>query len=102
MASPGRGVRNTQSADLASALRRAGLIDEYQLTVVPVVLGDGKPLFQNMRDRANMKLIQSKALRSGCIQLHYQPASSRKFGANAKAATDCRCIARFLPIQLLK
>ncbi|MCD9022628.1 dihydrofolate reductase family protein [Cohnella silvisoli] len=61
------------SADLASSLLNAGLIDEYQITVVPVVLGDGKPLFKDMHDRVNMKLLKSRVLHSGCIQLHYQP-----------------------------
>jgi len=61
------------SANLASYLLQAGLIDEYQLTVVPIVLGEGKPLFQKAHERQNMRLQKLRALRSGCIQLHYKP-----------------------------
>ncbi|MFD2611052.1 dihydrofolate reductase family protein [Paenibacillus gansuensis] len=61
------------SGDLVSYLMNAGLIDEYQITVVPVVMGTGKPLFKDIHDRVNMKLLKSKTLRSGSVQLFYQP-----------------------------
>ncbi|MFK7694917.1 dihydrofolate reductase family protein [Paenibacillus sp. HJGM_3] len=64
------------SASLASTLLYADLIDEYQLTVAPVVLGEGKPLFRDVQDRINMKLLRTRTLQSGCIQLHYQPGAA--------------------------
>lgn len=66
------------SADLASSLLNAGLVDEYQLTVVPVVLGEGKQLFKDMHDRVNMKLLKSRTLHSGCIQLYYKPVGAKQ------------------------
>src|SRR6266566_3439496 len=32
--------------------------DEYQILVHPVVSGSGKPLFKNIKDRVNLKLVK--------------------------------------------
>jgi dihydrofolate reductase len=50
---------------------RAGLVDEYWLTVQPVVVGKGKRLFGGLEDRTNLNLIDAKVLRSGVVVLHY-------------------------------
>jgi len=70
---PGKNMAILGSAALASSLQHAGLIDEYQLTVVPVVLGEGSPLFRNVPRPFSMKLVKSNLLKSGCMQLHYKP-----------------------------
>ncbi len=80
---PGNNMAILGSAALASSLLHAGLIDEYQLTVVPVVLGEGSPLFRNVPCPINLKLVKSTLLKSGCIQLHYQPEETNdKAGGN--------------------
>ncbi len=61
------------SASIVQALTNLGLIDEYQLLVYPVVLGSGKPLFQNMQDRVKLKLIKTRVFPSGVVGLYYQP-----------------------------
>jgi dihydrofolate reductase len=50
-----------------------GLIDEYQLLVHPVVLGSGKPLFQDILHKMNLKLVNTKTHPSGVVILTYQP-----------------------------
>lgn len=58
-------------AGLITSFIEAGLIDVYRLSVHPVALGAGKPLFENLEDRVNLKLIDTKVFRSGVVQLVY-------------------------------
>jgi dihydrofolate reductase len=62
------------SADLSRTLMERGLFDEYRLGLVPVVLGSGKPLFGRNPSRLGMKLLEARALSSGCVILRYQPS----------------------------
>ena len=48
-----------------------GLIDMYRLSVHPTVLGNGKPLFENLKQRVNLKLKHVNTFRSGVVQLIY-------------------------------
>jgi dihydrofolate reductase len=60
------------SGRLVSELAQAGLIDEYQLRVNPVVLGSGKRLFGDLKERVKLKLLDSRTSPSGVVVLHYQ------------------------------
>jgi dihydrofolate reductase len=70
---PGRDMLIYGSASLIRALTNHGLIDEYQLLVHPVILGDGKPLFQNIKARWQLELVKTKPFASGVIGLFYRP-----------------------------
>ena len=48
------------------------LIDTYRLSVHPTVLGKGKPLFENIIDRINLKLVGVNKFKSGVVQLIYE------------------------------
>lgn len=62
------------SPGLIVALTRLGLIDEYQLGVHPTVVGSGLPLFKNITERIDLKLLKSKTFGCGAVFLYYQPA----------------------------
>ena len=61
------------SPGLIVALAQLGLIDEYQLSVQPTVLGTGLPLFKNIRERINLKLLKTKTFGCGAVTLYYEP-----------------------------
>lgn len=64
------------SADLASTLIKAGLIDEYRLCLAPTVLGNGTPLFKSADDSTRMRLVNTRPLKTGGIILWYEPLAS--------------------------
>lgn len=59
-------------SEIISALLNAGLIDEIVVSVHPVVLGRGMPLFKNMQRQIDLKLVKSIPYPSGLVQLHYE------------------------------
>jgi dihydrofolate reductase len=64
------------SLSLATSLLKQGLIDEVQLRVVPVALGEGTPLFSDSTGDVEMKLKESQPHDEGMIVLRYQPANA--------------------------
>jgi dihydrofolate reductase len=50
----------------------AGLVDEYQLWLLPVVLGGGRPLFARGESIA-MELLEAKTTDKGATLLRYRP-----------------------------
>ncbi len=59
--------------EIVSTFTQLGLIDDYRIFVNPVILGSGKPLFKDLRNRINLKLLGTKTFTSGVVLLHYQP-----------------------------
>jgi dihydrofolate reductase len=70
---PGRTILVYGSASLVQSLTDHGLIDEYQVLVYPLILGGGKSLFQGVRDRTKLRLVESKTHPSGVVVLSYRP-----------------------------
>ncbi|GHO99420.1 hypothetical protein KSF_094680 [Reticulibacter mediterranei] len=63
------------SASIVQNLTNLGLIDEYQLLVHPVVLGGGKSFFNDIQNRQNLQLVQTKTFPTGVVGLYYRPTS---------------------------
>jgi dihydrofolate reductase len=64
------------SGTIVSQLSQAGLIDEYQLVVNPVVLGQGRTMYDGISVPLSLKLARSRTFRSGRVFLCYEPAAS--------------------------
>ncbi|MCM3172305.1 dihydrofolate reductase family protein [Paenibacillus sp. MER 99-2] len=60
------------SPRLAHQLMQLDLIDEYKITVSPVLIGKGLPLFQGLKEKIDLKLIENKTFDSGAIALVYR------------------------------
>ena len=72
---PGANILIYGSASVVQQLTNLGLIDEYQLVVHPVLLGGGKRLFDDIKDRVPLKLVESKPFHSGALLLTYRSAN---------------------------
>lgn len=59
--------------DLPSQLVELGLVDEYRVVVMPVIAGEGRRLFDgvSLPESSQLKLVDSKILKSGCVALRY-------------------------------
>ncbi len=62
------------SRSLIVAFAQLGLVDEFQLGLLPIVLGSGLPLFKDVGDRIDLKLLKTKTFGSGAAVLYYEPA----------------------------
>jgi dihydrofolate reductase len=59
------------SGSLAAAIIQTSLVDEYLLWIHPVILGNGKLLFNKLNKRVNLKLRSSVPFESGVIVFSY-------------------------------
>ncbi|WP_071396551.1 dihydrofolate reductase family protein [Bacillus tuaregi] len=69
---PGKDIWLYGGASLITSFIHLGLVDEFRLSVHPVILGEGKPLFIDIGQRINLKLVDSRTFSSGVVQLHYR------------------------------
>lgn len=76
-ASPGKDM-DVGGAGLAATLMAAGLIDEYRLYMVPVVLGGGKPFFAPGVAVPDLELIEVERFPGGVVMLRYLTATQAK------------------------
>ena len=66
------------SPSLIVALTQLDLIDEYQLSVQPTILGTGLPLFKNIKDRIDLKLLKTKTFGCGAVTVYYEPKKNER------------------------
>jgi len=61
-------------ATLAAGAAAFGLVDEYRIRVLPLLVGGGRPYFPRHEDRVNLDLIESRTLKSKVVYLRYRVA----------------------------
>jgi dihydrofolate reductase len=71
---PGRDMVIMGSGTIVSQLAPAGVIDEYQVVVHPLVLGKGRTLFEGVTDRLAFKVASTRTFSNGNVLLSYEPA----------------------------
>jgi dihydrofolate reductase len=70
---PGKNILVFGSGRLVPTLLRHDLVDELQLVIHPLILGNGKRLFLEAMDRKNFTLFESRTTPKGVLMLRYRP-----------------------------
>lgn len=68
---PGKDIWLYGGASLITYFVKSGLVDEFRLSVHPVILGEGKPLFSDIKQRLSLKMVNTRTFSSGVVQLIY-------------------------------
>lgn len=69
---PGKNIYCDGGAEIANQLIKNDLVDEYIISVIPILLGDGIRLFKKDRPEQKLELISTKQFAKGLTQLHYK------------------------------
>ena len=72
---PGQDMAIMGSGSIVSQLAQAGLIDEYQIVVNPVVLGKGRTMFEGVKKMLTMKPTRTRVFRNGNVLQCYEPVA---------------------------
>jgi len=69
---PGKNIL-VGGVDIPSQFMELGLIDEYRFVVSPIIAGEGRRLLEGvgLRESLQLKLVESKIFKSGCVALRY-------------------------------
>jgi len=70
---PGPDIVIMDSGSVVAQLADAGLIDEYQIVLNPLVVGGGRTLFEGVKRKLPMKLVKSRTFGNGNVVLFYEP-----------------------------
>ncbi len=70
---PGNDLCILGSGNIVAQLAPQGLIDEYQLAVVPIVLGKGRTMFDGVKKNLSFKRTKCRAFGNGNVLLCYEP-----------------------------
>ena len=70
-AQPGKDIWLFGGASLTDALMKEGLVDELWMSVHPILLGSGKPLFRGHDSLTKLTLLESKTYETGLVSLRY-------------------------------
>lgn len=69
---PGKDIWLFGGSSLTGHLLKLGLVDRMILSIHPIILGGGTPLFDPRKDRIKLKLVQSEIYDTGLVQLTYE------------------------------
>jgi len=70
---PGPDMAILGSGSLVSQLTQAGLIDELQLVINPVIVGAGRTLFEGVQQKRRLRRTNTRSFANGAVVLYYEP-----------------------------
>lgn len=68
---PGKNIFVDGGADVVQLMQKDSLIDEYIVSIIPILLGKGIRLFKGTSERDSMELRSSRSFETGLVQIHY-------------------------------
>jgi len=68
---PGKNMAIFGSSDLSLELIENNLIDEFRIILNPVAIGNGKTIFNGIKERLKLKLLNTRAFKSGNVLICY-------------------------------
>lgn len=68
----GKNIYCDGGAEIVNELLKSDLIDEFIISIVPVLVGNGTRLFKDGRPEQILELVHSETFDTGLIQLHYK------------------------------
>ena len=74
----GKDIYCDGGAEIVNELLRENLIDEFIISIIPIILRDGVSLFKKYRPELNLKLIGCMSFDKGLVQLHYATTDNSK------------------------
>lgn len=72
-AQPGQDLIILGSSHLTASFINLGLLDELRIMVNPVILGDGKSLFDGVTEHLKLRLLKTRVFGNGNVLHYYQP-----------------------------
>jgi dihydrofolate reductase len=70
---PGKDIFIDGGSEAIDLFREKGLIDSYTVSIIPILLGEGIPLFKESNQELPLKLVEATTFDSGLVQLSYEP-----------------------------
>jgi dihydrofolate reductase len=70
---PGKDMTILGSGSVVSQLAQAGLIDEFQVVMNPIVLGKGRTMFEGVKQKLTLKQTKTRTFGNGNVLLCYEP-----------------------------
>jgi dihydrofolate reductase len=68
----GKNIFCDGGAEIVNELLKQNLIDEFIISVIPILVGNGVKLFKDGRPELKLELISTKQFEKGLVQLHYK------------------------------
>lgn len=72
----GKNIFCDGGAEIVNELLKDDLIDEFIISVIPILLGNGTKLFKDNRPEQKLELLSTKQFDKGLTQLHYKRADN--------------------------
>jgi dihydrofolate reductase len=70
---PGDGLLWVGGSELAASFLELGLLDELRFIITPILLGDGKTVFDGIKKRHSLRLLSTRTFQTGNVLVIYEP-----------------------------